>query len=79
MSTFAARNTARDEMGRAQRLRHAAMDSEALQRERCPIQRDSGTLDEQAADGLHGSGFFDEAPLARTAGDMLEQRRFNAG
>jgi len=79
MATFAASHAAGDEVRGTQRFGHAAVDGKALQYLSRIIDADPCALHEQSGDGFHRPRLFDEAPFARAARHVFEQRRLDAG
>src|SRR4029450_7981687 len=72
--TFAAADATRDQVRRAQRLRHHAVPHMWAKRSGCRLRRNACALDEKPSDALHGARVLNQLPLALAAAHPLDRK-----
>src|SRR5919197_1755439 len=73
VSALAQGDSTGDQMCGPQWFRDPARDREPLYERFSLAQRKACTLDKKPLEGFHRAGLFDQAPLARSSGDMVEE------
>lgn len=74
VSALAKDDSAGDQMRGPQRFRDPARDRESLYERFSIAKRKACALDKKPLEGFHRTGLFNQAPLARSSGDMVEER-----